>query len=111
MALKFRLRGLAETFIDTICCPTCSATGNDDEHFSTELSRVTFDGIVVVVQCKACSEIFVPGTQRLGILNPEKLRDAVQKDAFETGEPLLQNMGAVRLTVEKLNAQRKGGLH
>ncbi len=111
MALKFRLRGLAETFLDTICCPKCSAEGNDDEHFSTELSRVTLDGIVVVVQCKQCTEIFVPGTQRVGVINPDKLRDAVQKDAFETGEPLLQNLNAVKLSVEKLNAQRKGDIH
>lgn len=111
MALKFRLRGLAETFIDTIQCPVCGACSNDDENFSTELSRVTFDGIVVVVQCKACSEIFVPSAQRLGVINPEKLRDAVQKDSVETGEPILQNLYAVKLSVEKLNAQRRDDIH
>lgn len=111
MALKFRLRGLAETFLDTIQCPKCGTCGSDDEHFSTELSKVTFDGIVVVVQCKSCSEIFVPGTQRLGIINPEKLKDAVQKDSDETGEPILQNLTAVKLSVERLNAQRRGDIH
>ena len=111
MALKFRLRGLAETFIDSITCPGCSVVGSDDQNFATELSRVTFDGIVVVVQCKACSEIFVPVAQRLGVINPEKLRDAVQKDAEETGEPILKDYTAVKLSIEKMNAQRRGDIH
>jgi hypothetical protein len=33
MALKFRLKGLAETFVDTITCPCCSAVGVDDQNF------------------------------------------------------------------------------
>lgn len=111
MALKFRLKGLAETFIDNIQCPHCGVCGSDDEHFTTELSRVTYDGIVVVVQCRTCTEIFVPQSQRLGVINPEKLRDAVQKDSVETGEPILSNLSAVKLSVEKLNAQRKGDIH
>lgn len=111
MALKFRLRGLAETFVDTITCPDCGITGTDDEHFSTEFSKVTFDGIVVVVQCRCCSEIFVPQSQRLGIISPDKLKDAVKKDAQDTGEAVLSNLHAVRLITEKLNAQRKGELH
>lgn len=111
MALKFRLRGLAETFLDTIVCPCCGAQGNDDQHFTTELTKVTFDGIIVVVQCRVCSEIFVPKSQRLGVLNPEKLKEAVHKDSVDTGEPLMPNLSAVRLSVEKMNAQRKGGVH
>jgi len=111
MALKFRLRGLAETFIDTIECPICGITGNDDENFSTEFSKVTVDGIVVVVQCKCCSEIFVPAAQRLGIISIDKLKEAVAKDSTETGEPVIPNLAAVKLAVEKLNAQRKGDIH
>jgi hypothetical protein len=111
MALKFRLKGLAETFIDHITCPHCGVAGNDDQHFSTELTRVTFDGIIVVVQCKSCSEIFVPDTQRLGVLDPNELKRAVEKDCMETGEPLMPNIKAVRLNAEKLNAQRKGSMH
>jgi len=111
MALRFRLRGLAETFLDEIQCPMCGRTGNDDEYFSTEHTKVTLDGIVVVAQCKSCSEIFVPGSQRLGVINPEGLRTAVEKDSLETGEPALGNFNAVRLNAEKLNAQRKGDLH
>ena len=111
MALKFRLRGLAETFVDSIECPGCGTSGNDDEHFATDHSRVTLDGIVVVVQCRSCSEIFVPSAQRLGIVSIEKLKEAVKKDSSETGEPILSNLNAVRLSVEKLNAQRKDDIH
>ncbi|MCB0332302.1 MAG: hypothetical protein KDD55_02315 [Bdellovibrionales bacterium] len=111
MALKFRLKGLAETFIDELSCPGCGKCGRDDDDFSTEHTKVTFDGIIVVVQCRRCGEIFVPGTQRLGVLNPEALREAVVKDSADSGEPLMENFHAVRLSAEKLNAQRKGDLH
>ena len=111
MALKFRLKGLAETFIDTIACPECGATGSDDQNFVTELTKVTLEGIIVVVQCRSCGEIFVPDTQRLGILDPEKLRAAVEQDSFETGEPMLGGFKMVRLNAERLNAMRKGGFH
>ena len=111
MALKFRLKGLAETFVDDISCPCCGQLGNDDQHFTTELTRVTYEGIIVVVQCKSCAEIFVPGTQRLGVLDPEQLKLAVEKDCRETGEPLMPNLKSVRLNAEKLNAMRKGDLH
>ena len=110
MALKFRLKGLAETFIEEITCPACSMHGSDDLLFTTELTKVTFEGIVVVVQCRSCGEIFVPQSQRMGILNPSELRQAVQKDHEDTGEPLLSNVSAVRLSAEKLNAMRKGAL-
>lgn len=111
MALKFRLKGLAETFVDHITCPNCAAVGSDDENFSTELTKVTYDGIIVVVQCRHCNEIFVPITQRLGVLNPVELGKAVDKDHEETGEPLLAGIEAVRLNAEKLNALRKGEVH
>lgn len=111
MALKFRLKGLAETFIDNITCPACGCMGNDDQHFTTELTRVTYEGIIVVVQCRGCAEIFVPNTQRLGVLDPEQLRSAVEKDSRDTGEPLMPNFKAVKLNAEKLNALRKGDLH
>jgi len=111
MALKFRLKGLAETFIDEITCPCCGTVGRDDQYFSTELTKVTFDGIIVVVQCRGCAEIFVPRTQRLGVLDPTELKRAVEKDVRETGDAPLISLSAVRLNAEKLNAQRKGGLH
>jgi uncharacterized Zn finger protein len=107
MALKFRLRGLAETFIETIQCPECAAEGQDENFFSTELTKVTFEGIVVVIQCRSCGVIFVPNTQRLGIINPRDLRAAVERDSKETGEPLVADLAAVRLIAERLNAQRR----
>jgi C4-type Zn-finger protein len=111
MALKFRLKGLAETFIETITCPCCGVIGNDDQYFTTELTKVTFEGIIVVVQCRSCSEIFVPDTQRLGVLNPEDLKLAVEKDSVDTGEAVMPSYKSVKLNAEKLNAVRKGALH
>ena len=111
MALKFRLKGLAETFIDEIACPGCGFRANDDEHFSTEMTKVTYEGIVVVVQCRSCAEIFVPASQRFGVLNPNELRVAVENDSQDTGEPIHVDLKAVILTAERLNAQRRGGVH
>lgn len=111
MALKFRLKGLAETFIDEIVCPCCGSMGSDDQLFSTEFTKVTFEGIIVVVQCRSCGEIFVPSSQRLGVINPNELKRAVEKDSVETGEPCLSGFRAVKISAEKLNASRKGDLH
>lgn len=111
MALKFRLKGLAETFVEDIACPGCGSRGHDDEDFATELTKVTYEGIVIVAQCRACSEIFVPQQQRRGVINPSQLKDAVEKDSEETGEPVLSDMHAVELNAERLNAIRKGSLH
>ena len=111
MALKFRLKGLAETFVDTISCPCCGVVGSDDQNFSTEFTKVTYEGIIVVVQCRACNEIFVPITQRLGVLDFSALKVAVEKDSDDSGQAILYGITAVRLSAEKLNAQRKGALH
>jgi hypothetical protein len=108
MALKFRLRGLAETFVDQLRCPGCGTCDADDKHFSTEFTRVTFDGIIVVVQCRICNEISVPDGQRLGIIDPSELRRAVERDSVESGEPLMINRDAVKLNVERMNALRRG---
>ena len=110
MALKFRLRGLAETFIENITCPHCGMRGSDDEDFLTDLSKVTFMGIVVVAQCKSCGEIFVPKNQRLGIVNYQALKDAVIKDSQETGDAIYKDVANVELSAEKLNYERKNHL-
>jgi formylmethanofuran dehydrogenase subunit B len=111
MALKFRVRGLAETFVDSILCPGCGVACTDDQYFSTELTKVTFEGIVVVVQCKVCSEIFVPTTQRLGVLDYSALCVAVEKDSIDSRSAILPTLSAVRLNAERLNAERKNSLH
>lgn len=110
MALKFRLRGLAETFVDAIACPCCGTTGTDDQNFSTEYTKVTYEGIIIVVQCRACNEIFVPTAQRLGVLDSGALRVAVEKDSVDSGEAVMSGMQAVRLNAERLNAHRRGGV-
>jgi uncharacterized Zn finger protein len=111
MALKFRLRGLAETFIDSLTCPGCGKVGSDEEEFSTEETRVTFDGIVVVVTCPMCGEVFVPKHQRLGIVDPTALREAVIQDSSDTGEPVLPNLQAVEALIEQSNADKNGDIH
>lgn len=111
MALKFRLKGLAETFIDHISCPGCKSCECDDKNFSTEFTRVTLEGIIVIVQCRSCGEIFVPERQRLGVLDPKELRRAVELDSVETGEPLMANIESVVLHAERMNAVRRGEMH
>ncbi|MBL7662018.1 hypothetical protein JNK13_04610 [bacterium] len=113
MAIKFRLKGLAETFIDTLKCPCCGcvASENGDQQFRTDLSKVTTVGIVVVVQCLKCSEIFVPGNQRRGIVNSKELHTAVEVDCKRTGEKVITSVDAVVAEAERLNAQRHNQVH
>lgn len=106
MALKFRLKGLAETFLSQVTCPGCGASGNDDEHFHTDLTKVTFTGIVVVAGCRTCGSLFVPKNQRLGVVNPTALREAVIQDSEDTGEPVLEDLNAVAVCIEHMNAER-----
>ena len=108
MSLKFRLKGLAETFLDQVCCPECGHKGTDDQFFSTEMTRVTFDGIVVIAQCKICSEIFIPNNQRMGILSQKALKEAVEKDINITGEKDFSTYQQAAQTVSRINAERKG---
>ena len=113
MSLKFRLSGLAETFVDKVICPKCGHDGGDlgDEGFKTELTKVTFDGIVVVMQCRCCKLAFVPSNQKLGIIDYQKLRKAVEKDSQNTGQVALSGIKEVRIEVEKLNAQFSHRIH
>ena len=113
MPLKFRLKGLAETFIDDIRCPCCGHDGGEegDQGFRTELTRVTFDGIIVVITCEVCAIVFVPEGQRLGVINSQKLRMAVERDSLNTGQPVFPDMSSVRLDVERLNAERDQQVH
>lgn len=111
MALKFRVKGLAETFVESICCPACGIAGADDQYFATEFTKVTLEGIIVMVQCKVCKEIFVPESQRLGVVDYNALCAAVEKDSVDSGEAILTGIAAARLSAEKLNAERKGEMH
>ncbi len=111
MSLKFRLKGLAETFIDQVCCPACGHKGKDDQFFSTEMTRVTFDGIVVIAQCKICSEIFIPNNQRMGVISQKALKEAVERDLKITGETDFSTYQQAALAVGKINAERKGQLY
>ena len=113
MPLKFRLKGLAETFIDELACPECRQRGGEkgDQGFVTDLTRVTFDGIVVVAQCESCSHIFVPSGQKHGIIDKNKLRQAVERDSVNTGQPIFEDKSAVVLEVEKLNSVQQNKVH
>ena len=112
MPLKFRLKGLAETFVEQIKCPCCGHDGGDDgdQGFSSELTKVTFEGIIVVIRCELCSNIYVPDGQRHGVINVHKLRSAVENDSVTTGQPVLLSRADVRLDVERLNATRRDEL-
>lgn len=113
MSIKFKLKGLAETIIDRIQCPCCKqdSVTHGEQGFLTDLTRVTFDGIVVVVQCKYCGEIFVPDSQKNGIINSQKLKMAVEKDSEQTGDPIYPTRRSVELEAEKLNSQKQSPLH
>jgi uncharacterized Zn finger protein len=108
MSLKFRLKGLAETFVDSITCPGCNyeAENEEDMSFKTDLSRVTYDGIVVVVRCQKCGHVFVPENQKHGIINGQRLRNAVDLDSQHTGIPVFPDMKSVKLDVEKMNLSK-----
>ncbi|MCC6933908.1 MAG: hypothetical protein IT292_11775 [Deltaproteobacteria bacterium] len=108
MPLKFRLKGLAETLIETLRCPQCGHEGGDDgdKGFQTDLSRVTYDGIIVVCKCLICNNVFVPDNQKHGIINSRRLRSAVDKDSKNTGQPVYVNSEAVRLEVERMRASK-----
>jgi len=113
MSIKFRLKGLAETFIDKITCPSCKRNSFDDgeQNFETDLSRVTLEGIVVVARCSFCGNVFIPDEQRRGVINSQKLRNAVERDSVNTGEPLYKNPQSVALEVERLNAEINDKVH
>lgn len=113
MPLKFRLRGLAETFIDRLICPKCGRDGGSsgDEGFETKHTKVTFDGIVVVANCQACNTVFVPNTQRMGILCFQRLRQAIEYDSKNTGLPIFCSIDDVRNEVEKINLAKNSQLH
>lgn len=113
MPLKFRLRGLAETFVEGIRCPSCHNEGGEggEQGFATDLTKVTYDGIVVVVRCEICGQVFVPENQKFGIVNSSRLRKAVEKDSQNTGQPIFPDIKSVRLEVERLNAGRQHGDH
>ena len=53
----------------------------------------------------------MPAAQRLGVLNYSALCSAVEKDSVDSGNPILSGLSAVRLSAEKLNAERKGSMH
>jgi hypothetical protein len=110
MGLKFRLKGLAETFLDRITCPHCGHDGgkDGDQGFRTDQTRVTYDGIVVVIECEMCGEVFVPEGQRFGIINSQKLRSAVDQDSEKTGQPILTTFKDVKLDIERLKAEKSG---
>jgi hypothetical protein len=58
-----------------------------------------------------CGHVFIPGGQRLGIIDPKKLRTAVEKDSLNTGIPIVPDVDMVKLEVEKLNAENKEEIH
>ena len=107
----YQVKETFENGVRKIDCPCCGANGIDDSNFSTEHTKVTYQGIVIVLECKHCDEIFVPQNQRLGIVDSGQLKMAVSYDSEQSGEPLYENIDSVLMNAEKLNAFRKGEVH
>jgi hypothetical protein len=113
MALKFRLRGLAETFVDQVVCPCCGHEVKDenDTSLSTEHTKVTLSGIVVVVQCGACQFVFIPIEQKFGVINTQRLQSAVERDSQNSGQPVFKGLSCVKVEVERINAHNTMKMH
>lgn len=113
MALKFRLKGLAETFVNEVTCPCCGTgvSNNKDNQLKTEYTKVTLSGIVVVVRCASCEHVFIPSGQKFGVINHSKLSDAVAKDSENTGQPIFKDVSSVLQEVERLNAAKDSKFH
>ncbi len=113
MSLKFRLKGLAETFVENVTCPCCGHDGGEqgDQGFLTDHTKVTYQGIIVVIECATCTHVFIPAKQKHGIINSGRLRDAVDNDSMNTGQPVMLDLQAVSLEVEKMNAEKTLSVH
>ena len=113
MALRFRLKGLAETFVEALKCPICGHDGGEDgdQGFATDHTRVTYQGIVVVISCERCSHVFLPDAQKNGVINPRRLREAVDRDCLVTGQKPFSGKEDVKIEVERLNAQHQDRVH
>ena len=108
MPLTLRLRGLAETFVEELCCPNCG-TGEDpsaEENFDASLTIVTVDGIVAVLECRSCKHAFVPENQRRGIISSGKLRDSIAAEQLREGKDPVRTMHEAYLIAEMRNAKK-----
>ncbi|MCS6961345.1 MAG: hypothetical protein NZT61_02425 [Deltaproteobacteria bacterium] len=111
MALRFKLKRIAETYIDYIECPSCGHYSEEIDKFTTELTRVTFEGIVVVCRCGICGEIFLPRNQRIGVISFKNLRDLILRDARKRAVAIYRNIEDVKIYANYLNAVRRGEIH
>lgn len=111
MALKFRLRGLAETFIDELTCPNCRYCSDSENDFKTDDTKITESGIIIVAECNFCGEIFVPENQKVGVINPKLLSSALVTESVVKKLPPLKSFNDVKLKIEQMNAVRRGDLH
>ena len=113
MTLKFRLRGLAETFVEEIVCPCCGHEVKDESesNLSTEHTKVTLSGIVVVVKCGSCHYVFVPDEQKFGVINTQRLQLAVERDSQNSGQPVYKGLSCVKVEVERINAAKSAKMH
>lgn len=110
MALRFRLKNLAETVIEELKCPGCGLIANDEKLFSTDLTRLTVDGIVVIAECRCCGEVFVPIGQRTGIMDVRNFRQVIQNEYGDSSLKAPSRL-TMQMEAEKLNAIRRHGLH
>jgi hypothetical protein len=110
VALRFKLKNLAETVIEELKCPGCGLIANDEQLFSTDLTRLTKDGIIVMAECRCCGEVFIPTGQRTGIMDVINFREVINREYSDESFPA-PSRNSMELEAEKLNAIRRYGLH
>ena len=110
MALRFKLKNIAETVIEELKCPGCGLIANDEKLFSTDMTRLTVDGIVVCAECRCCGEVFIPIGQRTGIMDVRNFREVIKSEYGHTKRPAPSRQ-SMEMEAEKLNAIKRYGLH
>jgi hypothetical protein len=110
MALRFKLKNIAETVIEELKCPGCGLIANDEKLFSTDMTRLTVDGIVVVAECRCCGEVFIPIGQRTGIMDVRNFREVIKSEYGHAKGPAPSRQ-SMEMEAEKLNAIKRYGLH
>lgn len=101
MSVLYKLKGVAETRIEEVCCPRCEVSEDDiDDFFDIENIFPTFEGIIATVKCFSCGFYYIP-EQEIEIVDDRKLKIGVSKDMKQ--HPESNTSWDRRQVQEKLN--------